>query len=159
MLPTVQLFSLYWLKRKRFQTISDNFNWKIISEQHFALYSNIELLFLYFYTLGEGTVTASWIPWIRLLFIEDILLYSYHRRTVVIIGLYHISNRNIYIQWENTALFLKKKTFQSMKYLFTTFYLPESEQGVQHQNSLMRTWLNFQYSRKTTSLINHSGDT
>lgn len=60
----------------------------------------------YFYTLGEGTVTASWIPWIRLLFIEDILLYSYHRRTVVIIGLYHISNRNIYIQWENTK---KKK--------------------------------------------------
>lgn len=109
MLPTVQLFFLYWLKRKRFQTISYNFNWKIISEQHFALYSNIELLFLYFYTLGEGTVTASWIQWIRLLFIEDILLYSYHRRTVSIIGLYHISNRNIYIQWENTALFLKKK--------------------------------------------------
>lgn len=109
MLPTVQLFFLYWLKRKRFQTISDNFNWKIISEQHFALYSNIELLFLYFYTLGEGTVTASWIQWIRLLFIEDILLYSYHCRAVVIIGLYHISNRNIYIQWENTALFLKKK--------------------------------------------------
>lgn len=120
---------------------------------HFTLTLNC-----YFYILGEGTVTASWIQWIRLLFIEDILLYSYHCRAVVIIGLYHISNINIYIQWENTALFLKK-TFQSMKYLFTTFYLPESEQGVQHQNSLMRTWLNFQYSRKTTSLINHSGDT
>lgn len=118
---------------------------------HFTLTLNC-----YFYTLGKGTVTASWIPWIRLLFIEDILLYSYHCRAVVIIGLYHISNRNIYIQWENT----KKKNFPINEIPLHHFLFPGKwARGSQHQNSLMRTWLNFQYSRKTTPLINHSGDT